>query len=337
MIYTPLTNKAIKLIYKAHGGQTDKSGRPYVLHPIHLAEQMKDEYSTLVALLHDILEDTDTPAEYLREQFPAEVCDAVELLTKPEDMDYFDYIEKVKVNDLARRVKLCDLEHNCTLSRFDTAPDEYALARREKYLSARKILLSEAERSHSHRDGKNPDKPHPIKHFRTITRHRHKVISHCARAGIGWQGLFHDLSKYSHTEFSEGRRHYLGTRSPNERARELYGHSLAWMHHKGRNKHHYEYWTDVNPKSKQYEPVEMPLRYVTEMFCDRVAASKIYQGDKYTDRSALDYFLRGNAKNIMHPKTADLLESWLRMLADKGEKETFAHIKKLNRENRRKS
>lgn len=331
MIYTLLTNKAIKLIYNAHDGQLDKSGLPYVLHPIHIAEQMKDEYSTLVALLHDTLEDTDITPECLRAEFPAEVCDAVELLTKPADTDYFEYIERLKSNQLARRVKLCDLEHNSTLSRFDQAPDEYALARREKYLKARKILLAEAENNQSRRNVKNPDKQHPIKHFLTITKHRHKVIAHCFRAGIGWQGLFHDLSKYTPTEFSEGRRHYLGTRSPNERARELYGHSLAWMHHKGRNKHHYEYWTDVDPKIRQYVPIEMPLRYVTEMFCDRVAASKIYQGDKYTDRSALDYFLRGNAKNIMHPNTADLLESWLRMLAEEGEKETLAHIKKLNR------
>ncbi len=331
MIYTPLTNKAIKLIYKAHEGQIDKSGLPYVLHPIHIAEQMKDEYSTLVALLHDTLENTDITAEYLRAEFPAEVCDAVELLTKPADEDYFDYIERLKSNDLARRVKLCDLEHNCTLSRFDTAPDEYALARREKYLKARKILLAESGKSMSSRKAKSTDKPHAWKHFCTITKHRHKVISHCFRAGIGWQGLFHDLSKYTPVEFSEGRRHYLGTRSPNERARELYGYSLAWMHHKGRNKHHYEYWTDVDLKSKQYVPIEMPVRYVTEMFCDRVAASKIYQGDKYTDRSALDYFLRGNAKNIMHPNTADLLESWLRMLDERGEEETFAYIKRLNK------
>ena len=331
MIYTPLTNKAIKLIYKAHEGQLDKSGTPYVLHPIHLAEQMQDEYSTLVALLHDTLEDTDITVEQLRGEFPPEVCEAVELLTKPHDMDYFEYIEGVKKNSLARRVKLCDLEHNCTLSRFDEAPDEYALARQQKYLKARKILLLAGESQGIEENSKNPDNPHPIKHFMTITKHRNKVISHCFRAGIGWQGLFHDLSKYTHTEFSEGRRHYLGTRSPNERARELYGHSLAWMHHKGRNKHHYEYWTDIDTKIKLYVPIEMPLRYVTEMFCDRVAASKIYQGDKYTDRSALDYFLKGNAKNIMHPKTADLLECWLRMLADQGEKATFAHIKKLNR------
>lgn len=161
------------------------------------------------------------------------------------------------------------------------------------------------------------------------------MIAHCFRAGIGWQGLFHDLSKYSHTEFSEGARNYLGTRSPNERAREKFGYSLAWMHHKGRNKHHYEYWTDVDPKIRQYAPVPMPLRYLTEMFCDRVAACKIYRGKEYTDSAALEYFLRGNAKNIMHPETAELLHQWLQMLADKGEKVTFAHIKRLNRESRK--
>lgn len=176
---------------------------------------------------------------------------------------------------------------------------------------------------------------HPIRHFRTITKHRHKVIANCFRAGIGFQGLFHDLSKYSYTEFSEGAKYYLGTRSPNEKAREMFGYSNAWMHHKGRNKHHYEYWTDVNIQTKKYEPVPMPLRYVTEMFCDRIAASKIYQGDRYTDASALIYFEKGHARNSMHKDTAQLLYSWLLMLSEKGEKETFAYIKKLNREDRK--
>lgn len=170
---------------------------------------------------------------------------------------------------------------------------------------------------------------HPFLHFRTITRHRHRVIAHCFRAGIGWQGLFHDLSKYSPVEFVPGARHYQGTRSPNERERELYGYSLAWMHHKGRNRHHFEYWVDLNPASKQYEPVRMPLRYVKEMFCDRVAASKIYQGEKYTDQHPETYFLRGSAGKKMHPDTAALLASWLRMLSEKGEAETFHYLKSL--------
>ena len=115
-------------------------------------------------------------------------------------------------------------------------------------------------------------------HFKTITRHRHEVIRNCRRAGILWQGLRHDLSKYSPTEFGQGARYWQGTRSPNDREREVKGYSDAWMHHKGRNKHHFEYWTDYSPIDKIVRPVEMPLRYVVEMFCDRVAASKIYMG-----------------------------------------------------------
>ena len=170
---------------------------------------------------------------------------------------------------------------------------------------------------------------HPFRHFRTITRHRHAVIRHCFRAGIGWQGLFHDLSKYSPTEFLPGARYYQGTRSPNEKERELFGYSAAWLHHKGRNKHHFEYWRDVDPVTKLYAPVPMPLRYVKEMFCDRVAASKIYQGKKYTDSHPLQYFLRGHAKAEMHPQTAALLEEWLQLLAEQGEKAAFAHIRKI--------
>ncbi len=170
---------------------------------------------------------------------------------------------------------------------------------------------------------------HPIRHFRTITKHRHCVIRHCFRAGIGFGGLFHDLSKYGPTEFWTGARYYQGTRSPNEKERELFGYSKAWLHHKGRNRHHFEYWNDLNPVTKKYEPVPMPLRYLKEMFCDRVAASKIYQGKNYTDEHPLSYFLRGSARLHMHKTTADTLEDWLRMLAEEGEKATFAHIRHL--------
>jgi hypothetical protein len=171
---------------------------------------------------------------------------------------------------------------------------------------------------------------HPWKHFCTITKHRHKVIAHCFRAGIGFQGLFHDLSKYSPAEFIPGAKYYQGTRSPNERERELFGYSPAWLHHKGRNRHHFEYWNDLNPVSKMYEPVPMPLRFVKEMFCDRVAACKIYKGKDYTDGDALAYFLRGNARKKMHNDTADLLEDWLRRLAEDGEKITFDYIRTIS-------
>ena len=168
-----------------------------------------------------------------------------------------------------------------------------------------------------------------IGHFITITKHRHQVIKHCYKAGILWQGLFHDLSKYTLTEFLRGAKFYQGTRSPNEAEREAYGYSKAWMHHKGRNKHHFEYWTDYNPETKRLEPVEMPTKYVKEMFCDRVAASKIYMGSNYNDSAPIEYFLRAKGKRIIHPNTSDLLEKLLVMLRDDGEEKTFEYIRKL--------
>ncbi len=176
---------------------------------------------------------------------------------------------------------------------------------------------------------------HPLKHFRTITKHRHKVISHCRRVGILWQGLRHDLSKYSPTEFLAGAKYYAGSFSPNENERRDKGYSAAWMHHKGRNRHHFEYWTDVNVNTKVTEPVEMPVNFAAEMFCDRVAASKIYKGKAYTDRSALEYFLNGDKKRrFIHQNTSDLLEGWLTLLAEKGEDAAFAAVRKAVKEYR---
>ena len=172
---------------------------------------------------------------------------------------------------------------------------------------------------------------HPIKHFVTITRHRNKVMLHCFKAGIPLRGMLHDLSKYSPTEFFAGVKYFQGTRSPNEMERELFGYSAAWLHHKGRNRHHFEYWNDVSPVTKRYEPVKMPIKFFKEMFCDRVAASKIYQGKNYTDAHPFNYFDRGNARLYLHPETAALLEKCLIMLRDKGEKETFRFIKRLKK------
>lgn len=175
-----------------------------------------------------------------------------------------------------------------------------------------------------------------IHHFYTITKHRHKVICHCFKAGIGFQGLFHDLSKYSPTEFMEGIKYYQGTRSPNEGAREINGYSLAWIHHKGRNKHHFEYWTDYSRDTHLLEPVKMPFKYVVEMFCDRVAASKIYQGNKYNDRSALNYYLNKAKIRKIHPETAKEIEHLLTMLAENGEDYTFKYIRIELKERRKK-
>ncbi len=173
-----------------------------------------------------------------------------------------------------------------------------------------------------------------IGHFRTITKHRHAVIRNCRRAGILWQGLRHDLSKYSPTEFIPGVKYYVGTRSPNELERADKGYSAAWLHHKGRNKHHFEYWSDYNPVERRVGPVKMPLRYVIEMVCDRMAASKIYLGDKYTDASALEYFVHGKTHRVIHPETSDLCERLLTMLANEGEEKTFAYMRRLLKENK---
>ncbi len=167
-----------------------------------------------------------------------------------------------------------------------------------------------------------------IGHFRTITKHRHAVIRHCFKAGIPWRGLMHDLSKYTTAEFISGAKFYKGTRSPNEAEREVFGYSKAWLHHKGRNRHHFEYWNDYNPRTKRVEPVKMPLVFVKEMFCDRLAASKIYQGKNYTENHPIEYFLRGKPNRNIHPETSDLIEKWLTMVADQGEKATFEEIKK---------
>ncbi len=174
-----------------------------------------------------------------------------------------------------------------------------------------------------------------IKHLKTVTTHKKEVAKNCFRAGLYYQGLTHDLSKFSPEEFIISCKMYQGTRSPNEAERELKGYSTAWMHHKGRNKHHFEYWTDYDPVTKTMSPVKMPLIYVCEMFCDRVAASKVYMKESYTDSSPLEYFNRGLTRRIIHPDTSKLLEKLLVMLAEKGEDYTFAYIRSiLNRKER---
>ena len=165
-------------------------------------------------------------------------------------------------------------------------------------------------------------------HFRTITRHRHMVMRHCFKCGIPWRGLMHDLSNYSPTEFIPGVKYFTGDKSPTHGERVELGYSKAWMHHKGRNRHHYEYWTDYSMVDKKSMPMKMPLVYVIEMFCDRIAACKVYLKDGYNQGSALDYFNHERGRNDMNPETSKLLGSLLEMLADKGEKETFRYIRK---------
>lgn len=168
-----------------------------------------------------------------------------------------------------------------------------------------------------------------VGHFRTITKHKMLVMKECFEVGLYKQGLLHDLSKYTWTEFRVGCRFYQGTQSPNNAERKSRGFSSAWLHHKGRNKHHYEYWVDYGTDGRKcLIGMKMPVKYVVEMFLDRVAASKVYKGTAYKDSDPLEYFKKGGTDDyVMHEDTKRLLDRLLTMLAEKGEDETFRYIR----------
>ena len=167
-------------------------------------------------------------------------------------------------------------------------------------------------------------------HFKTITYHKYLVMKGCFKVGLYRQGLLHDMSKYSPSEFLVGAKYYQGDRSPNNAEREDRGYSSAWLHHKGRNKHHYEYWIDYSTKNIPggMAPAPMPDKYIAEMLMDRIAACKVYLKDKYTDRSPLEYYLAGKDPAPLHEKTRTMLEKLLHMLAEEGEQRTFHFIRK---------
>ncbi|MBQ9760718.1 MAG: GTP pyrophosphokinase [Clostridia bacterium] len=147
MLYTQLTTKALRIAFDAHKEQVDKTGMPYIFHPFHLAEQMQDEVSVCVALLHDVMEDTDITLDDLAaEGFPHEVIEALTYLTHDPAIPYMDYIRALAKNPIARRVKLADLAHNSNLSRLDTVT-ESDLARNEKYKKATELLMNPAPAS----------------------------------------------------------------------------------------------------------------------------------------------------------------------------------------------
>ena len=142
MIYTEQTKKAMIIAYNAHHGQVDKSGVPYIFHPIHVAEQMETEEECIVALLHDTVEDTNITFEVLEKEFSATVIEALKLLTHDESIDYFDYVRKLKNNPIAKKVKLADLYHNSDITRMEN-PTEKDWKRKEKCHKAILILLEE--------------------------------------------------------------------------------------------------------------------------------------------------------------------------------------------------
>lgn len=140
MIYTPLTNRAMQIAYEAHHGQVDKCGMPYIFHPFHLAEQMEDEYAVCVALLHDVLEDTEVTKEELKAEFPKEIIEALDLLTHRDGVPYLEYVEKIKPNALAKAVKLADLTHNSDKTRVPLEGPEVQQRLEEKYRRAFELL-----------------------------------------------------------------------------------------------------------------------------------------------------------------------------------------------------
>ena len=168
------------------------------------------------------------------------------------------------------------------------------------------------------------------KHFKTVTYHRYLVMKGCFKVGLYKQGLLHDLSKYSPSEFLVGAKYYQGNRSPNNAEREAIGYSSAWLHHKGRNRHHYEYWIDYSTKeiAGGMAPAPMPVKYVAEMLMDRIAACKVYNGAQYTDAAPLAYYSKGRENAFIHPQTKELLERILNMLTEMGENETFSYIRR---------
>ena len=166
--------------------------------------------------------------------------------------------------------------------------------------------------------------------LRTILHHKNLVRHYCFRAGLYKQGIMHDWSKYSPVEFINSVRNFQGgKKSPNFGEKATKGYSSSWLHHKGRNRHHFEYWIDftLNP-DEGLQGMPMPTRYVLEMFCDRIAASKNYNRKNYDDSFPLAYYEKNKSHYILHKDTKELLERLLHMLADEGEDKTFAYIRK---------
>lgn len=159
-----------------------------------------------------------------------------------------------------------------------------------------------------------------VGHFCTITHHKWVVFKLCVRAGIPWRGFMHDWSKYSPTEFFESVKYYTGKRSPIFYCKEENGYSKAWLHHKGRNKHHYEYWYDYT--APEETPI-IPYKYTVEMICDTLAAGIVYQGKEWTNSCQKEYWERTNKNVRLNPKIFNLLTEVYDKVAEDGIKNTI--------------
>lgn len=169
-----------------------------------------------------------------------------------------------------------------------------------------------------------------FKHFDLITRHKWEVFKLACRAGIPWRGFMHDWSKYSPTEFWESVKFYNGRRSPITLARRMQGYSKAWLHHRGRNKHHPEYWYDPAGGKIHSTPV-IPYKYVVEMICDNLAAAKIYNGKRWRKDSSLKYWLKRKEDCPLNEKTKAMLTETYTQVSINGIEKTInrANLKKL--------
>ncbi|MBR5755816.1 MAG: catalase [Erysipelotrichaceae bacterium] len=166
-------------------------------------------------------------------------------------------------------------------------------------------------------------------HLHTINRHRHLVMKMCFRCGMYRQGLLHDLSKYSPQEFIPSVRYYQGDRSPITREKEVIGYSFTWLHHKGRNRHHWEYYIDRKPKEAELYVIPMPFEYMLESVIDRISASKTYGKDKYNDASTYEFFINSREYRIMNEQTVKEISYLLEYLKDNGEEKALDYYKSL--------
>ena len=160
------------------------------------------------------------------------------------------------------------------------------------------------------------------KHFKTICKHKWAVFNQCRKCGITWQGIIHDLSKFGRTEFASSAKYFQGTRSPIEAEKESVGYSAAWLHHKGCNPHHWEYWTDFNDNG-EIVVNKIPFKYVVEMVCDWIGAGMVYQSGTWTQSDPIDYYFKVRKGRHFHPKTEELIIKFLRTIRNDGLEEFY--------------
>ena len=157
-----------------------------------------------------------------------------------------------------------------------------------------------------------------VKHFLTVCRHKAVVFRECRKCGLLWQGVVHDLSKFSPAEFLPAAKYWQGSRSPIEAEKEAIGYSDSWLHHKGRNKHHWEYWCDFNNDTGEIFPHKIPYRYVVEMICDWIGAGQVYSGEKWTQEEPLNYYNKVRAARHFYPVTEAAILVFLEGIRDNG-------------------